>query len=121
MDVRPALPLVSAPTLILHATRDRTDPVEAARYMAARIPNAKLVELDSADHLIWLTDALDTMVNEIQDFVAGAVPSHDIARQLATVLCVDVPPGPHADDAARQIRTSSRHHRQPRRRPVRHV
>jgi DNA-binding SARP family transcriptional activator/pimeloyl-ACP methyl ester carboxylesterase len=104
MDVRPALSLVSAPTLILHATRDRTDPVEAARYMAARIPNAKLVELDSADHLIWLTDALDIMVNEIQDFVVGAVPSHDVARQLATVLCVDVPPGPLADDATRQIR-----------------
>jgi class 3 adenylate cyclase len=43
------------------------------------------------------------MVNEIQDFVAGAVPSHDVARQLATVLYVDVPPGPITDDASRQI------------------
>ena len=75
MDVRPALPMVSAPTMVLHATRDRTDPVEAARYMAARIPNAKMVELDSADHLIWLTDALDAMVNEIQDFVQRVAPS----------------------------------------------
>ena len=103
MDVRPALAMVRAPTLILHATRDQSDPVEAARHTAARIPNSKLVELESADHLMWLTDALDTMVNEIQDFVADAVPFHDVARSLATVLCVDVPPGPYANDAARQI------------------
>ena len=98
-----AVPRVVVGDRRLHATRERADPVEAARYMAARLPNAKLVELDSADHLIWLTDALDNMVNAIQDFVEGAVPVHDVAPQLATVLCVDVPPGPFADDAARQI------------------
>ena len=103
MDVRPALPMVSAPTMVLHATRDRTDPVEAARYMAARIPNAKMVELDSADHLIWLTDALDAMVNEIQDFVQGVSPSDRTARVLATVLCLEAPPGVPEQDAARQI------------------
>src|SRR5207248_11457652 len=69
MDVCHALPTITAPTLVLHAARDRADPVEAARYMAARIPDAKLVELDSDDHLIWLSDALDVMVDEIQDFV----------------------------------------------------
>ena len=89
MDVRPALSLVSAPTLILHASRDATDPVQAARYMAGRIANAKLVELESADHLIWLTDALDTMVNEIQDFALGAVPSDEVGRVLTTILFVD--------------------------------
>jgi hypothetical protein len=52
--------------------------------MGGRIPNAKLVELNTADHLIWLTDALNTMVNEIQDFVAEAVRFHDVARPLAT-------------------------------------
>jgi pimeloyl-ACP methyl ester carboxylesterase len=89
MDVRHALPMVRAPTLILHATRDRTDPIEAARYMAERIPNATLVELDSADHLIWLSDALDMMTNEIQDFVTGTAPNREISRVLATVLLVD--------------------------------
>ena len=104
MDVRPALPLVSAPTLVLHATRDVGPiPCEAARYMAARIPNAKMVELDSADHLIWLTDALDAMVNEIQDFVQGGVPSDRPARVLATVLCVDIPPGPAEQAAVRHV------------------
>ena len=103
MDVRPALPMVSAPTLVLHATRDLTDPVEAARYVAARIPDAKLVELDSADHLIWLTDALDAMVNEIQDFVQRPMLIEDTARVLATVLCVEAVPGPDRQDVVNQI------------------
>ena len=55
-------------------------------FEPSTIPNAKLVELDSADHLIWLTDAIDTMINEIQDFVTNAVPVHDVARQLAFSL-----------------------------------
>ena len=122
MDVRPALPLISAPTLVLHATRDLADPVQAARYMAARIPNAKMVELDSADHLIWLTDALDAMVNEIEDFAKGAVPSDQTTRVLSTVLCIDIAPGPSAEEAARQIAAASwRPGRQRRQRRSRHV
>ena len=96
MDVRPALPLISAPTLVLHATRDRTDPVEAARYMAARIPNAKMVELDSADHLIWLTDALDAMVNEIQDFVQGSLAKGPHGAGVVDGAVRRDPPGPSA-------------------------
>ena len=104
MDVRAVLPMISSPTLVVHASGDRTDPVEAARYMARRIPNAKMVEIDSADHLIWLTDALDALVNEIQDFVQSVVPGEQTARVLSTVLCVDVPFGQPADAAADLIK-----------------
>jgi hypothetical protein len=93
MDVRHALPMISAPTLVLHATRDRTDPIERARYMAERIPNATLVELDSADHLIWFSDAIDVMTDEIQDFVTGAAPTREISRVLATVVFIDAVDG----------------------------
>jgi DNA-binding SARP family transcriptional activator/pimeloyl-ACP methyl ester carboxylesterase len=89
IDVRHALPLVRAPTLILHSTRDRVMPVEMARYMAERIPNATLVELNSADHLIWFSDAVDVMTDEIQDFLIGNLPSREISRVLATVLFID--------------------------------
>ncbi len=71
--------------------------------MAARIPNAKMVEFDSADHLIWLTDALDSMVNVIHDFVLGAVPNDRIERVLATVLVVDVTAEAAQDDVARLV------------------
>jgi DNA-binding SARP family transcriptional activator/pimeloyl-ACP methyl ester carboxylesterase len=103
MDVRLALPLINAPTLVLHAARDQTDPVAAARYVAARIRDAKLVELDSADHLIWLTDKLDTMVNEIEHFVQRATPNEEIQRVLATVLDVEVRPGRDAQAVVTEI------------------
>jgi DNA-binding SARP family transcriptional activator/pimeloyl-ACP methyl ester carboxylesterase len=89
IDVRHALPMINAPTLVLHAKRDRVIPVELARYVADRVPNATLVEVDSADHLIWFSDALDVITDEIQDFLIGALPSREICRVLSTVLFID--------------------------------
>ena len=89
IDVRHALPLVRVPTLVLHSTHDRVISVELARYMAERIPNATLVELNSADHLIWFSDALDMMTDEIQDFLTENQPNQEINRVLATVLFID--------------------------------
>ncbi len=110
IDVRHALPMVEAPTLVLHARRDRVISIELARYMAERIPNATLVELDSADHLIWFSDALEVMTDEIQDFLIGAVPDREIPRVLTTVVFIDgLHPGPRplahagADAKARQL------------------
>ena len=45
IDVRGVLPSVAVPTLIVHRDRDAIAPVEGARYMAAQIPDARLVEL----------------------------------------------------------------------------
>ncbi len=69
IDVRDALPAVNAPTLVIHSTGDRTDPVERARYMAERIPHATMIELDSEDHLIWLCDAREELLDAIEQFV----------------------------------------------------
>lgn len=89
IDVRHALPMVQAPTLVLHANRDRVISIDLARYMAERIPNATLVEVNSADHLIWFSDALDLVTDEIQDFLIGALPNREIRRVLATALFID--------------------------------
>ncbi len=97
IDVRHALPMVSAPTLVLHAARDVATPIECARYVAEHIPDATLCELDSADHLIWFSDALDEMTSRMQDFVTGSPPAYDVNRALSTVLVVellDAPPRP---------------------------
>jgi pimeloyl-ACP methyl ester carboxylesterase len=45
IDARPLLPLIHAPTLVLHRTGYPWIPVEHARYLADQIPDAKLVEL----------------------------------------------------------------------------
>ena len=41
------------PTLVLHSSRDQDVPIELARYTADHIDGATLVELDSADHMLW--------------------------------------------------------------------
>jgi pimeloyl-ACP methyl ester carboxylesterase len=48
IDVRPILPAIRIPTLILHRTGDGVTRVEQARYLARHIPGARLVELAGA-------------------------------------------------------------------------
>jgi pimeloyl-ACP methyl ester carboxylesterase/DNA-binding winged helix-turn-helix (wHTH) protein len=67
-DVREVLPVIGVPSLLLHRTGDRMAPVEGARYMAACIPSARLVELPGTDHLPFVGDQ-DAIVNEIERFV----------------------------------------------------
>lgn len=43
LDLRAALPGLSLPVLILHGAADRVIPVQAAEYLAAALPSARLV------------------------------------------------------------------------------
>jgi pimeloyl-ACP methyl ester carboxylesterase len=90
-DVRDAVPLVQAPTLVLHRKGDRVVPVQAGRWLAEHLPNARMVELPGADHAAWAGDS-DAILGEIEEFITGsrAVPQHEIDRVLATVMFVDL-------------------------------
>ena len=89
IDVRHVLPAIRVPTLILHSVNDQTINVGAGRYLAERIPGAKLVELQGADHVPWLSDA-DVVVEEIEEFLTGTRRSQEADRVLATVLFTDI-------------------------------
>jgi pimeloyl-ACP methyl ester carboxylesterase len=89
IDVRDVLPAIRIPTLILHSVNDRTIDVGGSRYMAERIPGAKLVELRGVDHIPWLSDA-DTVLEEIEEFLTGVRHSQAPDRVLATVLFTDI-------------------------------
>ena len=52
IDVRPLLPQVKTPTLVVHCDRDRAVPPEKGRLLAAEIPGARYVSLPSANHLM---------------------------------------------------------------------
>jgi class 3 adenylate cyclase len=88
-DVRPILPTISVPTLILHRTGDFLIPVEASRYMAERIPGAKVVEFPGRDHLWWFGDQ-DAIVDEVEEFLTGTRTMPEPDRVLATVLFTDI-------------------------------
>jgi class 3 adenylate cyclase len=89
IDVRPILPSIRVPTLVLHRTGELVSPVEAARYTAARIPGAQLVELPGQDHTPWVGD-FQSVVNEVEEFLTGARQAHEVDRVLATVLFTDI-------------------------------
>ena len=52
LNVRSLLPLVRVPTLVLHARYDEIVPFEAGKQLAAEIPNAEFVSLDSRNHIL---------------------------------------------------------------------
>ncbi len=89
IDVRPILPAIRTPTLVLHRTGDGVTRVEQARYLAEHIPGARLVELAGADHAPWVGD-IDLIVDEVEEFLTGARHAAESDRILATVLFTDI-------------------------------
>jgi class 3 adenylate cyclase len=89
IDVRPILPTISVPTLVIHA-RDEVIPVQEGRYIADHIPGARLLEVDGNDHVPWLADP-DRLLTVIEEFLTGsyAAPSQS-RRALRTVLFTDM-------------------------------
>ncbi len=89
IDVRPVLPVVHVPTLVLHRRDDVNITVAAGRYIAEHIPGAKYVELAGQDHVPWVGDA-EAVLSEIQEFLTGARHTPEPDRVLATVLFIDI-------------------------------
>jgi pimeloyl-ACP methyl ester carboxylesterase len=90
IDVRPILPTITVPTLVIHAREDLVVPVQCGRYLADHIPGARYLEVDSADHLPWFSDP-DRILTEIEEFLTGshAAPAQ-AHRALRTVLFSDI-------------------------------
>jgi pimeloyl-ACP methyl ester carboxylesterase len=66
-DVRHLLAKVSARTMVLHRSGDRAVRVEAGRYLAAKIPGARFIEVVGDDHWFWVDDQ-QPLVNSISAF-----------------------------------------------------
>jgi pimeloyl-ACP methyl ester carboxylesterase/DNA-binding CsgD family transcriptional regulator len=52
IDVRPLLSQLRVPTLVIHAVDDEVTPMNASRELAAEIPNAQFVQLESRNHVL---------------------------------------------------------------------
>jgi class 3 adenylate cyclase len=92
IDVRPVLPSIRVPTLAIHGERDYV-PVEASRYMAERIPGARLVELPGMEHLPT-GDKLERFCEQVERFLVPicSAPPVEVEPEsvLATVLFTDL-------------------------------
>jgi pimeloyl-ACP methyl ester carboxylesterase len=89
IDIRPILPSIQAPTLVMNRTGDPCARIEAARDMASRIPEARFKEYPGNSHSMMLDD-METILSDIQEFVTGKRPIESYDRILATVLFLDV-------------------------------
>jgi DNA-binding SARP family transcriptional activator/pimeloyl-ACP methyl ester carboxylesterase len=67
VDVRQVLPAIGVPTLVLHRTGDLDVRVEEGRYIAERIPNARIVELPGEDHFVAVDP--DQILDEAESFL----------------------------------------------------
>jgi pimeloyl-ACP methyl ester carboxylesterase len=92
IDVRSVLPAVRAPTLVVTLTGDSEEIRQGSRYMAERIPGARLVEVEGRGHIPG-PDSIDRFVAEIRSFLTEAAVDQALVhpeRQLATLLFTDI-------------------------------
>jgi len=82
IDVVQLLEQVKVPTLVLHSRNDDVVPIAEGQILAARIPGAQFVELDSKNHILLESEpAWERFCNEVLDFmdlkddVAGEDPA----------------------------------------------
>jgi pimeloyl-ACP methyl ester carboxylesterase len=72
IDVTAIAPEVRCPTLIMHSRDDRRVPLSAARELAALIPGARLVPLQSRNHILTSTEpAWAVFRRELDAFLAS--------------------------------------------------
>ena len=89
IDIRHVLPVIRVPTLMLHRTGDRLMDVGHSRFMAQQIRGAKYVELPGNDNFP-LSGDIETILDEIEEFLTGIRPTAVHDRVLATVMLTDI-------------------------------
>jgi pimeloyl-ACP methyl ester carboxylesterase/DNA-binding SARP family transcriptional activator len=71
INVTDLLGKVTTPTLVGHSTRDSVVPFESGRALAARIPGAKFIAVESPNHLLLETDpGWPKYARIVEDFLA---------------------------------------------------
>jgi class 3 adenylate cyclase len=75
---------------VIHRTEDSFINIAAARLLAERIPNAKLVELPGIDHLYFIGEGTDQILDEMSKFLTGTDAAMVTDRVLATMLFLDI-------------------------------
>ena len=71
-DATDDLGRLTMPTLILHSVDDRMNDFELSRTLASHIPDARLVPLESSNHIVLDHEpAWGVFVDEVSRFMAG--------------------------------------------------
>jgi class 3 adenylate cyclase len=92
IDVRSALPAVTAPTLVVHRRGDYVVPFECGEYLAREMMGARLLELPGVWHMNGSDGGEDDALDAIEEFLTGRrhEPAVLVDRVLKTVLFTDI-------------------------------
>ena len=82
-DARDVLGAIRSPTLVLHRRDDRAIPFALGQDLAARIPGARFVALEGADHFPWRGGGA-AVARMITAFLAGDDPTAPASDRVAS-------------------------------------
>jgi len=111
-DVTDLLPGIQTPTIVFHSRGDRAVPFEGGRELAASIPNARFVPLESDNHMLFDDEpAAEVFRQTFDEFVIGTPVSSEAAASpsgLVTILFTDMEASTAltqrlGDDAAQEL------------------
>ncbi|RTL63445.1 MAG: alpha/beta fold hydrolase [Pseudonocardiaceae bacterium] len=86
IDVRPLLADLDVPTLVVQSRGDRLTDFDEARELAASIPGARLVPLDSENHILLADEpAWPVFLREVTGFVAPSAARPGAAEAVRTL------------------------------------
>jgi len=89
IDLREVVPTIRTPTLLLGRPHATLMSIESARFLAERMPDARLIELEGNDSMPWAGDQ-ESILDEIQEFLTGERTLIEPDRVLSTVMFTDI-------------------------------
>jgi class 3 adenylate cyclase len=93
-DVFSLLPQVKVPALVMHRRNDAIVPFEEGRAMAARMPTARFLPLEGANHAVLATETAvwNEIVEAVDKLILGETPTKPAAgpSSFRTVLFTDL-------------------------------
>ncbi|MFL6091057.1 MAG: alpha/beta fold hydrolase [Aeromicrobium sp.] len=89
-DITEVLPLVQAPTLVLHTRNAIALDAESVREFAALVPGATYREISGDVFMLIFAVDVGELADVVEEFVTGTTPIPASNRVLATVLFTDL-------------------------------
>jgi DNA-binding CsgD family transcriptional regulator len=83
-DVTGAATQIATPTLVLHAREDALVPLSEGRLLATLIPGARLIPLESRNHILLPDEpAWPAFLSELRDFTGVPTPTLKPVEELS--------------------------------------
>ena len=95
IDITEVAPRVRAPTLVLHARGDAVTPFDQGGRMAALVPGARFVLLESPNHILLEDEpAWTRFTDEVRRFLAEDADENGLVARPASIATLNSPPPP---------------------------